>query len=199
MAEKKETKTKKEEKVILNPLVWEVPYSEELITQVLYVYNSNERKGSAKQKGKGEVSGGGKKPWRQKGTGRARSGSSRSPLWVGGGVTFPTSGRNFEKKINRKMAQKATRIMLSERLRNKELEFDKLTLTKAKGLRKGEVKRNLVIVSGDKEISLALRNVKKINIVDPLKLNAKHLVWAREVLVDESIINMLEKRLLNEK
>ena len=101
MAETKKTNTKKEEQIKLNPLVWEVPYNEDLVAQVLYVYNSNERKGTIKQKGRGEVSGGGKKPWRQKGTGRARHGSIRSPLWVGGGVTFASKERNFSRKINK--------------------------------------------------------------------------------------------------
>ena len=198
MADKKETITKKEEKVKLNPLVWEVPYNEDLVTQVLYVYNSNERKGTAKQKDRGEVSGGGKKPWRQKGTGRARHGSIRSPLWVGGGRTFASRGRNFSKKINKKMAKKATKIMLSERLRNKELDFVKLTPTKSKSLREDRTKGNLV-VSNDEKVSLMLRNVKRVNVVNPLKLNAKHLIAARKVLIDETIVNILDKRLLNEK
>ena len=198
MAEKKETKTKKEEKVKLNPLVWEVPYNEDLVTQVLYVYNSNERKGTAKQKDRGEVSGGGKKPWRQKGTGRARHGSIRSPLWVGGGRTFASRGRNFSKKINKKMSQKATKIMLSERLRNKELDFVKITPAKSKKLREERTKGNLVI-SNDEKVSLTLRNVKRVNVVNPSKLNAKHLVAAKNVLIDDSVINILEKRLLNEK
>ena len=198
MADKKETITKKEEKVKLNPLVWEVPYNEDLVTQVLYVYNSNERKGTAKQKDRGEVSGGGKKPWRQKGTGRARHGSIRSPLWVGGGRTFASRGRNFSKKINKKMAKKATKIMLSERLRNKELDFVTLTPTKSKSLREDRTKGNLV-VSNDEKVSLMLRNVKRVNVVNPLKLNAKHLIAARKVLIDETIVNILEKRLLNEK
>lgn len=198
MAEKKETKTKKEEKLTLNPLVWEVPYNEDLVAQALYIYSSNERKGTAKQKDRSEVSGGGVKPWRQKGTGRARVGSIRSPLWIGGGVTFASRGRNFTKKLNRKMARKATTVMLSERLRNKELDFVKLTPTKLKNLRKEGI-RNGLVISDDNKASLVLRNVKKVNVVDPLKLNAKHLVAAKKVLVDESTVSILEKRFLNEK
>ena len=96
MAETKAKTTKKvekkEEKVKLNPKVWEVPYNADLVAQVLYIYNSNARKGGAVVKDRSEVSGGGRKPWRQKGTGRARVGSSRSPIWIGGGVTFGNSG-----------------------------------------------------------------------------------------------------------
>ena len=79
----KEVKKTTETKTKLNPLVWEVPYNGDLVAQVLNVFFSNERKGTSAVKGRGEVSGGGKKPWKQKGTGRARSGSIRSPLWVG--------------------------------------------------------------------------------------------------------------------
>jgi large subunit ribosomal protein L4 len=198
MAETKKTKTTKEEKVKLNPLVWELPYNEDLVVQVLYVYNSNERKGTVRQKGRGDVSGGGKKPWRQKGTGRARHGSIRSPLWIGGGVTFPSKDRNFKKKINKKMVKKATRIMLSERLRNNELDFVKLTPAKSKKLREERAKGNLVITE-DEKIVQSLRNVQRFSVVSPQKLNAKHLVSARKILVDEGSIKILENRLIDEK
>ena len=115
MAETK-GKTKVEKKVAVikrNPLVWEVPYNADLVAQVLYVYRSNERKSTANVKGRGEVSGGGKKPWKQKGTGRARAGSTRSTIWVGGGVAFGNVGdRNWNRKINKKMAKKAFKACL---------------------------------------------------------------------------------------
>jgi large subunit ribosomal protein L4 len=198
MAETKKTNTKKEEQVKLNPLVWEVPYNGDLVAQVIYVYNSNERKGTVKQKGRGDVSGGGKKPWRQKGTGRARHGSTRSPLWIGGGVTFPSKDRNFKKKINKKMVKKATVIMLSERLRNKELDFVKLTPAKSKKFREDKTKGNLVISENEK-IEQLLRNVKRFNVVTPQKLNVKHLVGAKKVFVDDGSVKILEERLINEK
>jgi large subunit ribosomal protein L4 len=193
---KKKVETKKEVK--LNSDIWEVPYNEDLVAQVLYVYNINERKGSARQKSRGDVSGGGKKPWKQKGTGRARHGSIRSPIWVGGGVTFATSGRNFKRKINKKMAKKATCIMLSERLRKNELEFVKLTPTKGKKLRKDSKEKTLVISKDDK-LGLILRNSKSNKIVSPEKLNAKHLIAAKKILVDESAVKILEERLTNAK
>lgn len=201
MAEEKTKTTKKETKkqeIKLNPLVWEVPYNEDLVAQAYYIYSSNERKGSAKQKSRGEVSGGGRKPWKQKGTGRARHGSIRSPLWIGGGVTFATLGRNFKRKINKKMAQKATKIMLSERLRKKELEFVKVTPTQAKKLREDSKERTL-LVTGDDKLVLILRNSKKTDVKNPEKLNSKHLVSFKKILVDEKAIKVLEERLLNEK
>jgi len=194
---KKATSTKKKE-IKLNPLVWEVPYNEDLVTQVLYVYTTNERKGTAKQKNRGEVSGGGIKPWKQKGTGRARHGSIRSPLWIGGGVTFANTRRNFKKKINKKMARKATKIMLSERLRNKELEFVKVTPTQGKKLRKDAEKR-LLVISNNEKLGLVLRNAKESNMKSPEELNAKHLVAAKRILVDESAVKILEQRLTDEK
>ncbi len=193
---KKKVETKKEVK--LNSLVWELPYNEDLVTQVMYVYTTNERKGTAKQKSRGEVSGGGIKPWKQKGTGRARHGSIRSPLWIGGGVTFANSGRNFKRKINKKMARKATCIMLSERLRNKELEFVKISPAKGKQLR-AEDKEKLLVVSNNDKLGLVLRNSKKITMKSPEKLNTKHIVGARKILVDEDAVKILEERLTNDK
>jgi len=201
MAEAKKTTTKKTGKEVeakLNPSVWEVPYNADLVAQAYYIYSINERKGSAKQKSRGEVSGGGKKPWKQKGTGRARHGSIRSPLWVGGGVTFADSGRNFSRKLNKKMARKATSIMLSERLRKKELEFVKVTATTAKKIRSGDDKRILFVTTDDK-VALLLRNSKKSEVKNPNKLNAKHLVLAKKILVDEKAVKVLEERLLNDK
>ena len=194
---KKVVKSKKKE-VKLNPLVWEVPYNEDLVAQTLYVYTTNERKGTAKQKSRGEVSGGGKKPWKQKGTGRARHGSIRSPLWIGGGVTFAATGRNFKRKINKKMARKATCIMLSERLRNKELEFVKVTPAKSKKLREATEGR-ILVVSNNEKLGLILRNSKKNNTIIPEKLNAKHLISAKKILIDESSVKILEERLTNGK
>lgn len=205
MAEKKTKTTKetkkvqtKKEAVKLNPLVWELPYNEDLVAQVLFVYNNNERKATVKQKTRGEVSGGGIKPWKQKGTGRARHGSIRSPLWIGGGVTFAASDKNFKRKINKKMAKKATKIMLSERLRNKDLEFVNITPTKGKKLRE-ESKESTLVISNDEKLSLTLRNSKKAKVITPEKINSKHVVSAKKVLVDEKSVKILEKRLLNDK
>lgn len=198
MAETKTTTKKEQEVMKLNPLVWELPNNPDLVAQVLYVYSSNERKPVVSLRGKGEVSGGGRKPWKQKGTGRARHGSIRSPLWVGGGVTFANRGRNFTRKINKKMAKKATCIMLSERLRNEEIDFVKFTPAKAKKLREENTKGNLV-VTDDEKVTLTLRNIKRFNIVSPAKLNAKHLVGARKVWMDESSVKTLEERLTNGK
>lgn len=205
MAETK-SKTKVEKKVAeikRNPLVWEVPYNADLVAQVLYVYRSNERKSTANVKGRGEVSGGGKKPWKQKGTGRARAGSTRSTIWVGGGVAFGNVGdRNWNRKINKKMAKKATCVMLSENLRNKTLEFMKFSLDDVKKLR-DEMKKNssksALVITDNVELGRKIRNIEKLDVVSSEKLNAKNIAKRKYIYVDNEVIEMLEKRLTNEK
>ncbi len=205
MAETK-SKTKVEKKVAeikRNPLVWEVPYNADLVAQVLYVYRSNERKSTANVKGRGEVSGGGKKPWKQKGTGRARAGSTRSTIWVGGGVAFGNVGdRNWNRKINKKMAKKATCVMLSENLRNKTLEFMKFSLNDVKKLR-DEMKKNssksALVITDNVELGRKIRNIEKLDVVSSEKLNAKNIAKRKYIYVDNEVIEMLEKRLTNEK
>jgi large subunit ribosomal protein L4 len=198
MAEKKETK--KNTEVKLNPKVWEVPFNEDLVTQVLYVYSSNERKGTSNVKGKGEVRGGGKKPWKQKGTGRARAGSIRSPLWVGGGVTFGPNERNWKRSINKKMVTKATCIMLSQRLRENTIDF----MNMGENTEKKEIRDNIsankaLIVTDNKDIDLALRNVKTVKVIKPMKLNAKHVVSTKKLIIDKESVKILEDRLTNGK
>ncbi len=205
MAETK-SKTKVEKKVAeikRNPLVWDVPYNADLVAQVLYVYRSNERKSTANVKGRGEVSGGGKKPWKQKGTGRARAGSTRSTIWVGGGVAFGNVGdRNWNRKINKKMAKKATCVMLSENLRNKTLEFMKFSLDDVKKLR-DEMKKNssksALVITDNVELGRKIRNIEKLDVVSSEKLNAKNIAKRKYIYVDNEVIEMLEKRLTNEK
>ena len=197
----KETKTIKE--VTLNPKVWNVPYNGDLIAQVLYVYNNNERKGTSSVKGKGEVSGGGRKPWKQKGTGRARSGSSRSPLWVGGGVTFGPINRNWKRSINKKMVQKAICMILSKRLAEEVLDFVDITKDKEiKNIRDivtKDIDKKTLLISTDKNVSLALRNVPYVTVIDPMKLNTKNIVDSKKVLVDKESLKILEDRLTNGK
>ncbi len=198
------TKTKTTVKeVSLNPKVWEVPYSADLIAQVLYVFFNNERKGTSAVKGRGDVSGGGKKPWKQKGTGRARAGSIRSPLWVGGGVTFGPINRNWKRSINKKMVKKATSMILSKRLADNNLTFvdidtDKELKDLRNTLSKG-IDSKTLIIAGNENISLALRNIPSINVIDPMKVNVKNIVNAKKVLVDNESVKILEDRLTNGK
>ena len=203
MAETKKKVKIKEKKIKLNSKVWEVPFNADLVSQVLYVYLSNERKGTATAKTRAEVSGGGRKPWKQKGTGRARHGSIRSPLWVKGGVTFVPNYRNWKKKVNKKMKNKAVCIMLSERLRNKELVLTEVKIGKDFGkIRKSlekEFGKKTLVISSKEEVNKSLRNIPKVFVVEAEKVNAKNLVNCTKVIVDNEVIKILEKRLINGK
>ncbi|MBU0619801.1 MAG: 50S ribosomal protein L4 [Patescibacteria group bacterium] len=118
----------------LSGKVFGVKTNEGLVHQAMVAQMGNERQVLAHTKTRGEVRGGGKKPWRQKGTGRARAGSSRSPIWIGGGVTFgPRKDRNFKKNINKKMRQKAILMVLSDKVANHNLTvLDKLEMKEYK-------------------------------------------------------------------
>ena len=148
----------KVKEVELNPAIFDIPVKENVVHQVVTAQLANSRIIIADTKDRSEVRGGGRKPWRQKGTGRARHGSIRSPLWVGGGVTFgPTKERNFKKKINKKMKTKALFMCLSDKVNNNLLILlDKLNLEKGKTKEIVEVIKNL----NNKEI-LKLKEVKK--------------------------------------
>lgn len=199
MEEKVKKTTTKEAEVKLNKNVWELPFNGDLIAQVLYVYMNNERKGTSNAKTRGDVSGGGRKPWKQKGTGRARSGSIRSPLWVGGGVTFVPNNKNWNKSINKQMAKKATCIMLSERLRKEELSFVNMPKADARKALNKQIGKKALIVSADETVKKSFGNVKVVTVIDPMKLNAKHLADSKNVLVDQEAIKILEERLTNGK
>ena len=116
-------KGEKVEQITLNDEIFAVEPNDLVLAQYIRVYLSNQRQGTASTKDRSEVSGGGKKPWKQKGTGRARAGSIRSPLWTKGGVAFGSSNKNWKRKLNGKMAKKAICMMLTKRLADKDLEF----------------------------------------------------------------------------
>jgi len=200
-----EEKIKKEktEEIKLNPKVWDVPYNADLVAQVLYVINSNERKGTSSVKGRGDVSGGGKKPWKQKGTGRARQGSIRSPLWVGGGVTFGPNIKNWKRKINKKMSKEAMCIVLSERNRSDVVKVVDINSNgDVKGTRekmKKNISKGTLVISDIENVVLAVRNIKGVNIADPMKVNVKDVVKSKGVVIDKDSVNKLENRLLNGK
>ena len=146
---------KKVEKLELNPKVWGVDYNEDLVAQVLLVMRSNARQGNAHAKTRADVSGGGRKPWKQKGTGRARHGSSRSPIWVGGGVTHgPLAEKNYKRKISKKMRAQALFSVLSRKLKDNEIIFvDSLALTDIKTKQAVRVMENLAKATGFKSLA----------------------------------------------
>ena len=198
-----EKKEKKVEDVKLNPKVWSVAYNGDLVAQVLNVYLSNERKGTSSVKGRGDVSGGGKKPWKQKGTGRARQGSIRSPLWVGGGVTFGPNLKNWKRSINKGMVKKAMCVVLSERNRSKNVKVvDIVNSKELKDIRNKVLKdidKKTLLISDNDRVKMALRNVKEVNVLNPMRVNVKNVVSSKEIVIEKDAVKILEDRLLNGK
>jgi large subunit ribosomal protein L4 len=179
-------------------------FNEALVHQVVTAYRAAGRAGTKAQKTKAEVRGGGIKPWRQKGTGQARAGSIRSPIWVGGGRAFAAKPRDFSQKVNRKMYRGALRSMLSELARTERLvvadglELDapktKMLLQKLADLGVGS--NVLVLIEAhDEKLELAARNlpyvdVLPVNALDPLSL-ARH----DKVVATVGAVRLLEERL----
>jgi len=147
-------------KFTLPEQVFGVSWNNNLVHQVFVSMASNARMTLAHSKGRSEVRGGGRKPWKQKGTGRARHGSRRSPIWRGGGITFgPTQERNFQKKINKKMKAKALYIALSQKIREREILFiDKISLAEVKTKYAKEVLKNLSTIPGFESLSTKKKN-----------------------------------------
>lgn len=205
MAETKKTTKSNKSEVKLSPAMWDVKYNADLISQVLYVLRSNLRAGTAHAKTRGDVSGGGKKPWAQKGTGRARAGSIRSPIWVKGGVTFVPNDRNWSRKVNVKMRRKAMKMELSERLRNDLITFVSFSGLKGnKELREAagkatDLTKSTLVISENKDLRLALRNIPKVSVIEPRYMNLLDIVKSRITLVDNDVIKVLETQLSNEK
>lgn len=151
-------------KIKLPEEIFDLPWNPELVHQVFVSMISNKRQPIAHAKGRGEVRGGGKKPWQQKGTGRARHGSSRSPIWIGGGVTHgPSKERNYNKKINQKMKKKAFLVALSQKLRDNELLFlDKINLKNAKTKEAAGVLKSLSTIKGFEKLATKRKNAVAI-------------------------------------
>lgn len=159
-------------KILLPEAVWGLPWNADLVHQVVVGMQSNARTGLAHAKMRGEVSGTGKKPWRQKGTGQARHGSRRSPIWVGGGVSHgPRSDKNYDKKINRKMKTKALFTALSQKFRDGKILFvDSLDVTTIKTKDAMGALANLSKVEGFKTINTKKEN--NIFLIVPKKTDA---------------------------
>lgn len=176
------------------PKFLQVEWNPLLVKQVVDSIMANSRQVLANTKGRGEVSGGGRKPWKQKGTGRARQGSIRSPIWKGGGVTFgPKKERDFSKKINKKMMKKALFVVLARKAKDGELklvENFELASSKTKAV-SGMIKNItggksalLLIDKANKNANLATRNLINVRNLMPENLNAFELMNRKNVLMD---------------
>jgi large subunit ribosomal protein L4 len=178
-------------------------FNESLVHQVITAYRNGGRAGTKAQLTKAEVRGGGKKPWAQKGTGQARAGSSRSPIWVGGGRAFAAKPRSFEQKVNRKMYRGAITSMLSELARTERLlvandiplEAPKTKLL-ATQLKKWELENVLIVVEAlDEKLFLAARNLPHVEVLEVSRLNPLSLASYDKVLATVGAVKMIEERL----
>lgn len=202
----------------LSDKVFNLDINNDLIHQALVAQMSNERQVLAHTKTKSEVRGGGKKPWRQKGTGRARAGSSRSPIWIGGGVTFgPRKDRNFSKKINKKMKQKALMMVLSDRVKNKNiLVVDKLEMKEYKtrslndflnklhlnfnnnleNKENKKTRKSILFINNkkNKEFLFSGRNLPGVEIITLENINIVDLLKKKNLIISQDAIKSINER-----
>ena len=196
----------------LSPKVFGVKANAALVHQAAVTQMANERKVIVHTKDRGEVRGGGRKPWKQKGTGRARAGSSRSPIWIGGGVTFgPRNDRNFKMRINKKMKQQAILMALSDKVASNclvvldKLEMAEFKTKKFKGimeklenqLKKSEdKKRSLLIIvdKADEKLNYSARNLVGVKLINLDNINLVDLLKYKDLILTKATVEKLEER-----
>ncbi len=187
-------------KLSVSDALFGVEYNEPLIHQVVTAYLAGGRAGTKAQKSKAMVSGGGKKPWKQKGTGRARAGSIRSPLWRGGGKTFAAVPRDFSQKVNRKMYRGAIRSIVAELRRQNHLivvESFTVDAPKTKSLLaqlQAMAANDILIVTGevDQNLFLSARNIPHVAVCDVEAINPVVLLSHKKVLMTAGAVKKLE-------
>jgi large subunit ribosomal protein L4 len=178
-------------------------FNETLVHQLVVRYMAGARAGTKAQKTRSDVSGGGTKPWRQKGTGRARSGSTRSPIWRTGGVSFAARPRSYEQKLNKKMFRVGIRSVLSELLRQDRLVVSNDILPTApktkelnEKLKTLEARKILIVVDAiDVNLALASRNIPNVAVIEASNLSPVLLVSADKVIATPAAIKLIEERL----
>ncbi|MDC3152879.1 50S ribosomal protein L4 [SAR86 cluster bacterium] len=193
--------TKKNTGIDISDSVFGKDFNESLVHQAVVSFMAGSRQGSAKQKTRSEVRGGGKKPYRQKGTGRARAGTIRSPIWRGGGVTFASRPRDYSKKINKKMYRAAIRSIFSELLRQEKLVgIEKPVLEKPKtkeiaNLLKQFSLTKVLIITEEPDINLYLsaRNIPNVDVISVREINPVILLKSNKVAVTADALKQIEE------
>ncbi|MED5535059.1 MAG: 50S ribosomal protein L4 [Pseudomonadota bacterium] len=193
----------KKSSVELSDASFAAEFKEALVHQIITAYLAGGRQGTKAQKNRAQVRGGGTKPWRQKGTGRARAGTIRSPIWVGGGRTFAARPRDFSQKVNRKMYRGAMRSMLSELIRQDRLllmEHFSVSAPKTKELvtklEKLKLDSTLIVVEGfDRDLLLAARNLPHVEVQDVQSVDPVNLIGHEKVLMTVAAAKLLEEKL----
>ncbi len=189
--------------------VFDVSLNSNLLHQVVRSQMQNRRQNTAHTKDRSEVRGGGRKPWRQKGTGRARHGSRRSPIWKGGGVTFgPRNERNFKNKINKKMRRKATLMVLSEKFRNSFVYFvADVKMEKPKTKEMADFFAQLpysgsallILPNMEKNTILSVRNIDRVDTVQAKDINSLDLLSYKHLLICESAIDVIKENFIDKE
>ena len=190
-------------KVSVSEVAFGADFNEALVHQLVVSYMSGARAGTKAQKNRSAASGGGAKPWRQKGTGRARAGTIRSPIWRSGGVTFAASPRDFSKKLNKKMYRVGMRSLVSELVRQQRLiVISELGVSEPKTkvmhqkLADLGVSDALILTDGlDSSVYLAARNIPNIQVMDVAIVDPLSLVSQENVVIDQAALKKLEERL----
>lgn len=190
------------ESLQLSEMVFNTPYNEPLLHQVVTAIMASQRQGTRAQKTRSEVSGGGAKPWKQKGTGRARAGSSRSPIWRKGGTTFAAKPQNYKQKINKKSYAVAVRSILSELIRQDRLVVvDSFNVEQPKTkamieqLKHYSFESALIVADNiDENLYLATRNLANVALVDVVEVNPVLLVGFEKVIMTTEAIKQLEEQ-----
>lgn len=186
--------------------IFGVKWKPSLVHQIIESMRANIRQPWAHAKGRGVVRGGGKKPWRQKGTGRARHGSTRSPIWKGGGVSHgPLNERNYDQKINKKMRRAALFSALSKKLADQDLRVveglnvlepkTKLANGMLNNFRDAKKQTSILVVPGKdgKNLFRATRNIQKTKAIDPSSLNVYDVMRHKIVLIDMDAVQVISK------
>lgn len=173
-----------------------------LVHQVVKRYLAGKRRGTASTKNRSEVRGGGAKPWRQKGTGRARAGTIRSPIWVGGGIVFGPTPRDYSFSLPKKMKIAALKSVLSNKAKNNEIIIlEKLSLEKNKTKKMVEILENLkafkkplvIIEKEDKKIEQAIRNIKNAMVLPVSKINSYDLLNQEKIIFTKEALKQIEE------
>jgi len=201
---------KETENVTLNDKAFSIDYNPALVHQVAVTLRNNKRVSAAHTKTKGEVRGGGKKPWKQKGTGRARAGSIRSPIWKGGGVTFgPRNSRNYRGKINKNVGKLVFGMVMGAKIQDEEIKaiqsFENMA-PKAKVLinilaNLDLLGQSILIITAKKQENLirAGGNLPQISIINAASVSTLDLLSHKFALIEKEAVDLLEKRLLKDK
>ena len=204
----KEAVAVKSVKIDLPKDIFEVPMNTNLVHQVVTTQSANRRQVIAHAKTRAEVSGGGIKPWKQKGTGRARHGSNRSPIWIGGGVTHgPLKDRIWKKRLPKNIKNKALFMVLSDKAKNGWLVIaEELKMTEPKTVQAKELLKNIGITESclvalgkmDKNLILGMRNIPKTGTIQAKDLNCLDIVQYKYLLTDKEGVEIIKKTFLGE-